>query len=289
MLLSHQSSILDCDAYDDFVDDIDAAENGFAVPKLSDIIVKGGKYYNECTFSDKVPGTYYDYANLNYVIAGTIIERLTNTRFDVWMRSSFLSKIGALSFNPADLPIPNDLAAMYRGEDGQWVATLDNYNGTIKQRNLTGYQVGTNAGIYRPSAHIRASTDELLRYSNMLRTGGTLENGTRLLTVESVNSIMRPRYQYHGAVGGNYDTSHAYGLGLGTYCIYPNDFVLRNRVTVGHTGSGNGLISANYYSGEWAFAYAINGILGGYTETNISIYKEERVWINSLVDKFISS
>lgn len=86
MLLSHQSSLVDCESYDEFVDDTDSATNGYEVPKLSELLLPGGKYYRTCSYVNKKPGSYYAYSNLNYVIMGTLLERLTNTRFDIWMR-----------------------------------------------------------------------------------------------------------------------------------------------------------------------------------------------------------
>ena len=287
MLLSHQSSLLDCVAYDYFLTDTDIASSGTDVPKLRDLLVSGGKYYNTCLFANKTPGTYFTYTNMNYVIMGTIIEKLTNTRFDVWMKQNLLSKIGSLSYNPADLPVPNNLAALYTGLNGKWLAVKDNFNGTIPQRNLTGYIPGTNAGIYGPQAFVRATTDELLKYINMIRNKGLL-NGTQVLKTTSVADLVRPRYEYHGEAGGSYDDMHAYGLGIASFGYYPNDNVLKNKFTVGHTGSGYGLISAYYYSGDWAFSFVINGILNGYTYNNDSIYQVERQWVNALVDRFVT-
>lgn len=73
MVLTHQSSLIECDAYNNFLVDTYNAPTGNSVPLLKELFANG-KYYNNCTFS-KVhkPGTYYQYVNLNFVIAGTII------------------------------------------------------------------------------------------------------------------------------------------------------------------------------------------------------------------------
>lgn len=60
-------------------------------------------------------------------------------------------------------------------------------------------------------------------------------------------------------------------------------------MVVGHTGSGYGLISAMYYTGPYAFAFVINGILNGYTYSNDTIYQLQRRDIYKLVDAFINS
>lgn len=87
MVLSHQSSLIECNAYNTFLVDSYNAATGSLVPLLSELFTSGSKYYNSCTFSTvHRPGTYYLYVNLNYVIAGTLIERLSGQRFDIFMR-----------------------------------------------------------------------------------------------------------------------------------------------------------------------------------------------------------
>lgn len=66
--------------------------------------------------------------------------------------------------------------------------------------------------------------------------------------------------------------------------------VLENRVTVGHTGSGYGLISGMYYTGDYAFSYVINGILHGYTyDSNQTIYQLQRKDLSSYIGEFINT
>ena len=37
------------------------------------------------------PGEYFSYSNLGYVIAGTIIEKITNKRFDIYQQENLLT------------------------------------------------------------------------------------------------------------------------------------------------------------------------------------------------------
>ena len=61
-------------------------------------------------------------------------------------------------------------------------------------------------------------------------------------------------------------------------------------MTVGHTGSGYGLISGMYYTGNYSFAYAINGILNGYTyNSSETIYQLQRRDIHKHIESFINS
>ena len=74
MVMSHQSSIIDCDpAYSNFLYMTYNIENGVDVPPLKDLLMKGGKYYDDCLFSNKRPGTYFNYSNFGYGIIGTVV------------------------------------------------------------------------------------------------------------------------------------------------------------------------------------------------------------------------
>lgn len=49
---------------------------------------------------NRAPGVFFAYANLNYGVIGTIFERLSGERFDVFMKKHVLESLGlAASFN----------------------------------------------------------------------------------------------------------------------------------------------------------------------------------------------
>jgi hypothetical protein len=62
----------------------------------------------------------------------------------------------------------------------------DNYTGSIQQKNLTGYVIGTNAGVYGPSDSLRASMHHMGNYMEMLRKRGVTKSGKRILSEQSV-------------------------------------------------------------------------------------------------------
>jgi CubicO group peptidase (beta-lactamase class C family) len=84
MILSHQSSLLECDPYySDFLTATYNAKDGTQVPNIKEILLKGGRFYNDCVYSQTHrPGQFFHYVNLNFGIAGTIVEIITNKRFD---------------------------------------------------------------------------------------------------------------------------------------------------------------------------------------------------------------
>ena len=75
MILTHQSSYIEGPFYNNFLEDTYyKSKSGADIPSISEIFLEKGKYYSTSAFDSKhPPGTYYRYANLNYLLAGTII------------------------------------------------------------------------------------------------------------------------------------------------------------------------------------------------------------------------
>ena len=68
------------------------AKDGYSVPDLKEILTKGGKYYNEKMFPvGRKPGEYFHYSNLGYVIAGTIVEKVSGERFDIHQQKNIMT------------------------------------------------------------------------------------------------------------------------------------------------------------------------------------------------------
>lgn len=203
------------------------------MPNIKEILTKGGAFYNDCLFSKTAPpGTYFHYVNLNFGIAGTIVEIFSQIRFDEYQRDKILQYISeglteAATFNNANIKNKKNLGVIYTGSKGQWVPAYDNYpNGIINQRNLTGYKIGSNGVIYGPQGGLRASVTHLTNYAIMLANGGTTKSGKKILSPSSVKEILRPRYHYHGKTGGGARDYHAYGFGLLTTTYRTSDTVI---------------------------------------------------------------
>jgi len=92
-VLSHTSSLADGSKFSDFQMTSQASSTTNNFPKLSDYLVSGGKYYSTNNFvSGRRPGTYFNYANTNVGIIGTMIETITKTRFDTLWKIIFLNR-----------------------------------------------------------------------------------------------------------------------------------------------------------------------------------------------------
>jgi CubicO group peptidase (beta-lactamase class C family) len=126
--------------------------------------------------------------NLNFGIAGTVVEIVSNTRFDEYQRDHILTPLSEglpeiATFNAANIKQPKDLGVLYIGDKGKWVPSYDYYpSGSIPQRNLTGYQIGTNGVIFGPQGGLRASASHLSNYAIMLSNGGKTAQGKVILS-----------------------------------------------------------------------------------------------------------
>lgn len=297
MILTHQSSLIECDPYySNFLDDTYNAKTGTEVPKIREILVPGGKYFNNCLFSSTHrPGTNFHYVNLNFGLAGTIVEIVSRQRYDDYQRQHILTPLSeglpeTATFNAANIQNPKNLGVIYIGDKGKWVPNYDYYSdGKINQRNLTGYVPGDNGVIYGPQGGLRASVSHLNNYAIMLANGGTTKQGKVILQPSSVAEMLRPRYQYHGSTGGSLSDYHAYGLGLFATTEHKNDQIISHEVVKGHTGAAYGLISAQHFWGEYTLSYIINGALNGYKYGTGTIYEYERLAIYSAVEKFVAA
>jgi hypothetical protein len=77
------------------------------------------------------------------------------------------------TFDLSTIKNTSNLGVIYRGVDGKWTPTCDNYpDGKINAKNLTGYKIGSNAGVFGPQGSMRASTSHLTNYALMLSNSG---------------------------------------------------------------------------------------------------------------------
>ena len=254
-------------------------------------MLPGGKYYNSCLYSSlHEPGSYFSYVNLNFGIAGTIIEAVSGERFDQYMNNHILKELGegtsnTPTFNAGDIENPSDLGTIFVGSRGQWTPNFDYYSdGVIPKRNMTGYKVGTNGVVFSPAGGLRASVNHLANYMEMFLRKGKIK--TQILSSSSVLEMFKPRYQYHRS-NGPLNDFHLYGLGLYSTTYLKNDKVIEHEVAQGHLGAAYGLISAYFMWKNYTFSYIINGALNGYKYGTGTIYEQERLIIHESVDSFV--
>ncbi|MFZ4651282.1 MAG: serine hydrolase domain-containing protein [Rubrivivax sp.] len=181
---------------------------------------------------------WFQYANINQVVLGTMVERLTGQRFDLYVRRALLQPLGIRGgFHPATDLEPQDaadLATLYRGglalpggrPGDPWLAQGPERSGvrTPAVLRLDNYVVGSNAGVFGPQGALRVSVPGLARLMRMLLGQGELD-GVRVLQPGSVELLLQRQWLYEeggqgneGEGGANGDPHHGlfleWGLGV---------------------------------------------------------------------------
>lgn len=243
-ILSHTASLRDGSGYNTF---LNASYNQNPPPPLQQLITPSGSYFTSDMFSSsKAPSdNYFTYANVNYGIIGTLVEKISGVRFDIFCNNNIFQPLGlTASFVINDLPNINNVAVLYRKTGGNWVPQADNYNGVMPPpRNLTNYIIGSNAVIFSPQGGLRISANDLSIFMRLMLNGG-IYNGTRILNDSTVNLLHNPAWIFNGSNGNNYyGIFNTYGFG----CHRTTD-LLQNEILFGHPGEAYGLISDLYFS-----------------------------------------
>ena len=246
MILSHTSSMSDRNGYYE-LSHIDPSVNG------------------ECraSYNDYAPGTNYEYCNLGYNLAGSILERITNTRFDVAVRNRVIRPLGLYAGHNVDSLDNERFVSLYTCKDGVFTKSAA-YTSTADQ--MDDYRMGYSAPIFSPTGGIKISAIDLARYMTMHLQGGVYKN-TRILSEES-EMMMRSAIWTYPNMGGN-----AYGLALENF-----HHVIPGKTLIGHAGNAYGLYSIMMFCPEenWGIVAITNGCTM-YNEDSGDFFTDEAV------------
>lgn len=239
-----------------------------------------GQFYEGGAHFAREGKNFFSYSNLNYGILGTIIERVTGTRFDTYQRENILAELETRAeYVPANLSRAEfeNLGTVYQkknsagvwNEFGEWYGKADDFKfqpprDTIYLQNpyaedfqqaydLKNYRAGTNATIFSPQGGLRISFEEMAHALEMLMNGGNFR-GRKILAKESVEEMLKSQWIYDGNNGDTYGGAILnYGLG-----VYRFD----GKITwLGHTGAAFGLLSGIFFvpNTKTGFIYMMNG------------------------------
>jgi CubicO group peptidase (beta-lactamase class C family) len=260
-ILSHTSSLRDGSGYNSF---LSASYNDNPPPSIQSLLTQGGQYFTTDMFSsNRSPSLhYFTYANINYGVVGTLVEKISNRRFDIYCREEIFQPLEMTSsYNIQDLPDINNVAVLYRKVGNNWIPQADNYGG------------------------IKLPPRDLSKFMLMIMNGGT-SNGIRILEDSTAALITEPQWVYTGTNGNNYyGIFNTYGLGSSR----TND-LLPNETLYGHPGEAYGLISDLYFSklkdygiifvtngGQWG-----NGSYSGWYNIEEDVYQACYNYLDSL-------
>lgn len=256
MLLSHTSSLAD--------------EVDYAVPLGSDVeaaVAPPGAFD-----TGHPPGTFFRYANLNFPVIASAMERVSGERFDRLMHRLVLAPLGldacfnwttcsdsavgraVVLYEPDGAVIRDDLGG--RRPDCPVLAP----DGA--SCDLAGYRPGSNGALFSPQGGLRISVRDLATVGRLVLQGGW-HGGRRFLTYRSLREMFAPRWRYDPGSpsrggGGNGETEEgfycAYGLAVQ---ILPakragcrDDLFGDGRFVVGHAGDAYGLRSGLWIDSE---------------------------------------
>ena len=243
---------------------------------IEEFFKPSGKFYDDGVHFGKENKTYFKYCNLDYGILGTIIERVTGERFDLYQKKHIFKQLHI----SADYVVGNlstsdfeNLGTIYQknnggtwNENGNWVAQIDDYaqkpakdmvlvqnpyqRETDSEYSLKGYKIGTNATMFSPQGGLRISFDELSHVMKMIFNDGKYD-GKQVVRADLLDELIKKQWVYNEAAenGDTYGVMFSYGLGF-----YQIDGAGKARLCkdyeidlVGHSGEAYGLISGFYF------------------------------------------
>ncbi len=252
MVLAHRSSINDSQGYFT-LDAINPAKN----PNWANC-------YNAYE-----PGTGYLYCNLNYNMAGTIIEKITGERFDQYVKHHILDRLGLYGGYCVDSLDASRFATIYEYDDSvkSFKASPNAY--APRREEIAKYVMGYSTPIFSPTGGMKISATDLARYMTMHMNRGKA-NGKRIIKKKSTITMQTALSEKEG-----------YGLAIST-----TTKLIAGKTLKGHTGSAYGLYSAMFFHPEEKFGIVVitNGCQPGYTDGFNTVIRKT---VNALYEQLI--
>jgi CubicO group peptidase (beta-lactamase class C family) len=264
LLLSHTSSVRDHD--DQYAIPLGGTVRGTMADPRSWDLARG-------------PGDgYFAYSNMNFPIVGSIVERATGERFDIWMRREVLEPMKLDACYNWPTCSDSAVARAVELDDPSGKPNKDDLHGRrpacpVMVRDgepcdLSLWKLGENGSLFAPQGGLRISARGLARVGRMLLNRGTLE-GVRILSPESVETLIRPVWSYDGRNrerGGESEGICRYGLAVHHLASRApgcaDDLEGNGRQWVGHSGDAYGLRSGVWIDRERGLgvAYFVTGL-----------------------------
>ena len=238
MVLSHTASIRDPENYST-LDHLNPAINGDCA----------------ASFYEYKPGEGYNYSNLGLNLAGTILEKVTNVRFDQYVRDSIILPLGLEGGHNIDVLDSSRIASLYRRRNGEYVKSPA--YGSVAH-HLDNYTMGYSAPIFSPTGGVKISAQDLAQYMKMHMNYGEL-NGVRIMSEESAKTMQTPVWMIQNI----HEWEEQYGLCLKEFVDFIDNprYNTPGNYPIGHTGDAYGLRSIIIWSPAdgWGIAAMTNG------------------------------
>ena len=252
MVLSHRSSINDSQGYFS-LDAINPAKNA---------------NWKKC-YNAYAPDSGYQYCNLNYNMAGAILERISGVRFDQYIQQNILQPLNLLGGYNVD-ELDNQLFAQiyeYNRDSARFMFSQGAY--ASRKKELETYTLGYSTPIFSPTGGMKISAPDLAKYMMMHANYGKY-NGKRIIAKKSARKMQTM-----------YSVKEQYGLALSK-----SDNLIEGKTLVGHTGSAYGLYSIMFFEPKEKFGIVVisNGCDPSYEK---GFNKVLRKVVNSLYENIV--
>ena len=252
MLLSHTSSLNDSQGYFT-LDVIDPSKN---------------QNWEKC-YNTYEPGKGYEYCNLNFNMAGTLLEKYSGERFDHYVFNHILKPLGLYGgYNVNDLDMARFASIYdYNPDSAKFILSPGAY--APRKAEIDNYIMGYTTPIFSPTGGMKISAPDLARYMLMHMNLGKLD-GTRIISRKSERTMRKPL-----------SDKENYGLALLT-----TQKLIPGETLVGHTGSAYGLFSAMFFEPKKKFGIVVisNGCDPAYSEGYNTVIRKT---VNALYENIL--
>jgi CubicO group peptidase (beta-lactamase class C family) len=186
------------------------------------------------------PGKGYEYCNLNFNLAGAILEKYSGDRFDAYIQKNILMPLGLYGGYDVDQLDKSRLATLYayQRDSAKFTASPAAY--VSKSEELKTYVPGYSTPIFSPTGGMKISAPDLAKYLLLHMNYGKVGT-TRIISTANSKAMQTPLF-----------TDENYGLAL-----WKTDVLLPGVELVGHTGSAYGLYSALFFNPEEKFGFVV--------------------------------
>lgn len=237
MVLSHTASIRDKEDY-------------FTLDHLNPAV------YGDCveSYFEYRPGEGYNYSNMGLNLAGTILEKVSGVRFDDYVRTNVIHRLGLYGGHNVDSLDAGKFARIYASRNGQYVESEGAYKSRAEE--MPDYVFGYSSPVFSPTGGVKISAHDLAVYMMMHMNGGEY-GGIRVFSEESAKAMQTPVWTIQK------EGEEQYGLCLKEFVGFLEDerYNVPGHYPVGHTGGAYGLNSIMIWSPAdgWGIVAMCNG------------------------------
>lgn len=223
MVLSHTSSINDQNGY-------------FSLDAIHpDKNPNWAKAYNSYA-----PGAGYQYCNLNFNMAGTILEKFSGERFDQYIKHHILDPLHLYGGYLVDSLNKDRLVPLYEYNASTKELVWSSSAYASPKKRLETYQLGYSTPLFSPTGGMKISALDLAKYMMMHMNGGSLQ-GVKIISPASSQQMQTPL-----------SDKESYGLAL-----LKTQNLIPGKTMVGHTGSAYGLFSTMFFQPDEKFGFVV--------------------------------